>query len=213
MAKSFPNTGVTTGLAADRAALTSPFAGMQFFETDTNLMFVYNGSAWILPYEQRVAQVNASGSTSTMSATSLSQAGNHMRIVASFRSSRASTSNTGGRFLINGLNGADDYKFIINNASPQNATVAYVGQIPASTAVTNDVAIVNMWIPNYRNQNSLGRININSVTTSYSGGTYVIHTFVGNSTGIGAVTSITFQDDVGSTLAANVNNFSVYISS
>ena len=211
MAKSFPNTGVTTGLAADRAALTSPFAGMQFFETDTNLMFVYNGSAWVLPYEQRVAQVNASGSSSTMSATGLSQAGNHMRIVASFRSSRASFSNTGGRFLINGLNGADDYKFIINSGTGQGGTTGYIGQIPAATAVTSDVAIVNMLILNYRNQNSLGRININTVTTSYTGNTHVIHNFVGNTTGIGAVTSITFQDDVGATLAAGLNNFSVYI--
>jgi len=47
MAKSFPNTGVTTGTAADRAALASPFAGMEFFETDTNKVLVYNGSAWV----------------------------------------------------------------------------------------------------------------------------------------------------------------------
>ena len=47
MAKSFPNTGVTTGTAADRAALTSPFAGMQFFETDTNKVLVYSGSSWV----------------------------------------------------------------------------------------------------------------------------------------------------------------------
>jgi len=48
MAKSFPNTGATVGLAADRSALTSPFAGMQFFETDTKLLYVYDGSAWVL---------------------------------------------------------------------------------------------------------------------------------------------------------------------
>ncbi len=47
MAKAFPNTGVTTGLAADRTALTSPFAGMQFFETNTNKLWVYNGSLWL----------------------------------------------------------------------------------------------------------------------------------------------------------------------
>lgn len=48
MAKSFPNTGATVGLAADRSALTSPFAGMQFFETDNKLLYIYDGSTWIL---------------------------------------------------------------------------------------------------------------------------------------------------------------------
>lgn len=47
MAKAFPNTGATVGLAADRTAMTGMYAGQQFFETDTNLMFVYNGSAWV----------------------------------------------------------------------------------------------------------------------------------------------------------------------
>jgi hypothetical protein len=47
MAKSFPNTGATVGLAADRSALASPFAGMQFFETDTKRNWLYNGSTWI----------------------------------------------------------------------------------------------------------------------------------------------------------------------
>ena len=47
MAKSFPNTGATVGLAADRTALASPFAGMQFFETDTSRNWLYNGSTWI----------------------------------------------------------------------------------------------------------------------------------------------------------------------
>ena len=47
MAKSFPNTGATVGLAADRTALTSPFAGMQFFETDTKALYLYDGSAWV----------------------------------------------------------------------------------------------------------------------------------------------------------------------
>jgi hypothetical protein len=46
MAKSFPNTGATVVLAADRTALTSPFAGMQFFETDTKFVYTYDGSAW-----------------------------------------------------------------------------------------------------------------------------------------------------------------------
>lgn len=47
MAKSFPNTGATVGLAADRTAMTSMLEGQEFFETDTNKMFVYSGSAWV----------------------------------------------------------------------------------------------------------------------------------------------------------------------
>jgi hypothetical protein len=48
MAKSFPNTGVTTGLAADRTAMTGMYAGQQFFETDTNKVYIYNGSDWFV---------------------------------------------------------------------------------------------------------------------------------------------------------------------
>jgi len=47
MAKSFPNTGATVGLAADRTAMTSMVEGQEFFETDTNKMFVYSGSGWV----------------------------------------------------------------------------------------------------------------------------------------------------------------------
>ena len=47
MAKSFPNTGATVGLAADRTAMTSMLEGQEFFETDTNKMFVYSGSGWV----------------------------------------------------------------------------------------------------------------------------------------------------------------------
>jgi hypothetical protein len=47
MAKSFAGLGVTSGLASDRAAITSPPAGMQFFETDTKLVYAYDGASWI----------------------------------------------------------------------------------------------------------------------------------------------------------------------
>lgn len=213
MAKSFAGLGTTTGLSTDRTAISNPATGMQFFETDTNLMVMYNGSSWVLPYEQRIAQVSASGSSTTMSISNLNQYGNHMRIVAFFRSGRAGFSSTGGRFLINSLNGVSDYGIQYNNTSAGLQSTGYVGQIPAATALANDVAVVNMWIPNYRNQYSLNRINVNAVTTSYAGGTYVTHNHIGGTSVGYAVGSVTFQDDVGSTLAAGVNNFSVYISS
>jgi hypothetical protein len=47
MAKAFPNTGVTTGLAADRTAMTGMTAGTYFYETDTKKISVYNGSSWV----------------------------------------------------------------------------------------------------------------------------------------------------------------------
>ena len=47
MAKAFSGLGVTAGLAADRAALTGMVAGQEFFETDTKLLYAYDGSSWI----------------------------------------------------------------------------------------------------------------------------------------------------------------------
>lgn len=35
------------GTAAERTAWDSPEAGAQFFETDTNTLYIYNGSSWI----------------------------------------------------------------------------------------------------------------------------------------------------------------------
>ena len=66
MAKSFPNTGATVGLAADRTALTSPFAGMQFFETDTYLTYIYDGTSW---RQVASSRVEASGGNSTATYT------------------------------------------------------------------------------------------------------------------------------------------------
>jgi hypothetical protein len=48
MAKSFPNTGATTGLSTDRTGMTGMFDGQVFFETDTKFVYVYNGTSWIL---------------------------------------------------------------------------------------------------------------------------------------------------------------------
>lgn len=47
MAKAFPNTGVTTGLAADRTAMTGMVTGQAFVETDTKRFWVYDGTDWI----------------------------------------------------------------------------------------------------------------------------------------------------------------------
>ena len=57
MAKSFPNTGATTGLSTDRTGMTGMFAGQQFFETDTNRTYYYNGTIWV-PSSPILAEAN-----------------------------------------------------------------------------------------------------------------------------------------------------------
>ena len=46
MAKAFSGLGVTAGLAADRTGMTGMVAGQDFFETDTKLLWYYDGVAW-----------------------------------------------------------------------------------------------------------------------------------------------------------------------
>jgi hypothetical protein len=48
LAKAFGGLGVTAGLAADRTSMTSVVAGQQFFETDTNKVYMYNGTSWVI---------------------------------------------------------------------------------------------------------------------------------------------------------------------
>jgi len=62
MAKAFPNTGVTTGLSTDRSAMTGMGAGQQFFETDTNKTYVYNGSSWIQENDYTVGAMSVDSS-------------------------------------------------------------------------------------------------------------------------------------------------------
>lgn len=46
MAKAFGGLGTTAGLAADRTSMSGMSAGQQFFETDTKLLWYYDGAAW-----------------------------------------------------------------------------------------------------------------------------------------------------------------------
>jgi len=46
LAKAFGGLGTTAGLAADRSAMTGMSAGQGFFETDTKLLWYYDGVAW-----------------------------------------------------------------------------------------------------------------------------------------------------------------------
>jgi len=48
VAKAFGGLGVIAGLAADRTSMTGMVAGQQFFETDNKIMYLYDGSAWVL---------------------------------------------------------------------------------------------------------------------------------------------------------------------
>lgn len=45
---------------------TSPYEGMQIYENDTDLMYIYNGSSWIVPYALgRIASATITANTST----------------------------------------------------------------------------------------------------------------------------------------------------
>jgi len=46
VAKAFGGLGVTVGLEADRTSMTGMVAGQQFFETGSDVLYVYTGSAW-----------------------------------------------------------------------------------------------------------------------------------------------------------------------
>jgi len=73
VAKAFGGLGVTAGLAADRAALTGLVAGMQFFETDTKLLWYYDGTAWqrVHPAGSVIQTISTTYSTAeTITATS-----------------------------------------------------------------------------------------------------------------------------------------------
>ena len=74
MAKSFPNTGATVGLASDRTAMTGMYAGQGFYETDTNKNFLYNGSAWVC-LTPISSGVTAQESTTSTTFTDLATAG------------------------------------------------------------------------------------------------------------------------------------------
>ena len=67
MARAFGGLGVTTGLVADRAALSGVVAGQQFFETDTNKTLVYTGSVWqeLNTLQHSSSYLSATSSTQT----------------------------------------------------------------------------------------------------------------------------------------------------
>jgi len=60
MAKSFAGLGPTAGLAADRTSMTGMSAGQQFYETDTNKVYVYTGVGWV-----EVSALNLTGGLNT----------------------------------------------------------------------------------------------------------------------------------------------------
>ena len=69
MAKAFGGLGVTAGLAADRTSMTGMVAGQQFFETDTKIMYLYNGSSWeiFMPNFTNIVEGNSTSTASTSS--------------------------------------------------------------------------------------------------------------------------------------------------
>jgi hypothetical protein len=63
MAKAYGGLGTLAGLAADRTAMAGMSAGQEFFETDTNKFYVYNGTSWIQEndYTLSAMSVDSSG--------------------------------------------------------------------------------------------------------------------------------------------------------
>jgi hypothetical protein len=57
MAKAFSGTGIVSGLTSDRTGMTSPTTGMQFYETDTDRVWLYDGTNWI--WQSGTAVTNA----------------------------------------------------------------------------------------------------------------------------------------------------------
>lgn len=49
MAISNNSTGLRPGVCTSTTRPTSPYTGQTIFETDTNRMYVWNGSAWVIP--------------------------------------------------------------------------------------------------------------------------------------------------------------------
>ena len=73
MAKAFGGLGTTAGLAADRTSISGMSAGQQFFETDTKLLWYYDGSAWqrVHPAGSVIQTISTTYSTpETITATS-----------------------------------------------------------------------------------------------------------------------------------------------
>lgn len=209
MAKTFSGLGTTAGLSSDRTSMTGMFTGQQFYETDTNMLFMYNGSAWVLPFEQRFARVDASGSSTTMVVNNIPAYGTLLKVYAKWRSSRGGFTNTGGRFYVNNLSGAADYSLnYVSGSSQENR--GYCGQVAAANALTGEYTATEIIIPSY-NSSYNSRCTAMARQYGYSSGVSHVANHIGATTGIGAVTSITLFDDVGTNIVAG-SFMEVYIS-
>jgi len=66
--------GAVTGVAADKAAITNPFAGQQFFETDTGKSVKWSGSAWVDAINSTAAGGDFTGTYPSPTITNISNA-------------------------------------------------------------------------------------------------------------------------------------------
>ena len=64
MAKAFSGLGITSGLASDRTGMTLPVTGIQFYETDTDRTYLYDGVNWF--WQSGAAIVNAQSGSYTL---------------------------------------------------------------------------------------------------------------------------------------------------
>ena len=182
---------------------SSPYNGMFIYETDTNMTLQYQGSSWVLPWEQRFARTTLTTNTTPMQIASIPQYGNTLHIRGMMRSTRAGFSNTGGRFRLNNASNATDYYLAAGGVQYQQQ-FGYMGQMPAATAFAGEFGTFEIYVPDYSTNTNLGgRKFATAVSASYSAlNGYVIPNVCGVVTGIGGVTSVQILDDVFGNLVA-----------
>lgn len=198
---------IQSGTCTSSTRPTAPYQGQMIYETDTNMILLWNGSTWQLPFEQRYQRITLTNDTTTsITISGIPQYGNTLHFRGQMRSMRNYSTNTGGRWRINGLTGASDYIGNINNAGAGGYTsvFGYLGQIPdAGDTVSGEYQTFEGYIPDYStNTQGQSRKTVTITSGSNVAGTYVISTLVGSTSGCGAVTSVFIQDDISGALRA-----------
>lgn len=194
---------------------SSPFQGMEIYETDTGLSAVYTGSSYYYP-PQRIANTTLSASATTIVLSSIPQVFTNLRLVLRLKSQSTATSHTADNVYLqfNGIASANyNTNGIFNN---QNGTIASLfgtsmtylelgalwNSFPTSTVGAGD-SVIN--INNYADT----AYAKSAFTTSFAsdGGSACDIRVVGGALNAGtstaAVTSITLGTVSGAGFAAN----------
>ena len=141
---------------------------------------------------------DATGGSTTMNVSNIPNYGRTLKVYARWRTSRSGFSNTGGRFYVNGLTGASDYSLnYVSGTSLESR--GYVGQVVSANGLFGEYTSTEIIIPGYNAPYNSRHIAM-ARSFGYSSGISHVANYIGNSTGIGPVTSITLFDDVTSNI-------------